>query len=180
MPLASRQNELMSLEQWCALGEDTSTRSELQEGVLIVSPRPRLIHQKVLTKLGAGLLVQAPPGFTAVTEPDVVIDSRTPATVRVPDVVVIRENDDESMLTAADVLLAVEILSPGTRRVDLVLKRFEYAEAGIANYWIVDFEGTPRLEALTLVDGSYVGDWVTGTHTSNAPFPLTIDLDAFA
>jgi len=168
----------MSLEQWRALGEDTSTRSELQEGVLIVSPRPRLIHQKALTKLSACLLAQAPPGFTAVAEPDVVLDSRTPATVRVPDVVVIGENDHEAMLTASDVLLAVEILSPGTRRVDLVLKRFEYAEAGIPNYWIVDLEGTPRLEALTLVDGSYVGEWVTGVHTSDVPFAVTVDLDA--
>lgn len=41
-----------------------------------------------------------------------------------------------------------------------------------------DLEGTPRLEALTLVDGRNVGDWVTGTYTSDGPFPMTVDLDS--
>jgi Uma2 family endonuclease len=38
----------------------------------------------------------------------------------------------------ADVVLVVEIVSPGSRRMDHVMKLHEYAKAGIENYWIVD------------------------------------------
>src|SRR5258705_11134777 len=41
-------------------------------------------------------------------------------------------------LSPTDVLLVVELLSPGTRRRDFNLKRREYAAAGIPDYWIVD------------------------------------------
>jgi len=33
--------------------------------------------------------------------------------------------------------LAVEVLSPSTRRQDLLLKRSKYEEAGVARCWIV-------------------------------------------
>src|SRR5699024_2214339 len=64
-------------------------------------------------------------------------------TVRAPDVVVttnaiVRANP--SGLVAADVPLAVEVMSGGSRRTDRVTKLREYAEAGIADYWIVDLE----------------------------------------
>jgi Uma2 family endonuclease len=36
--------------------------------------------------------------------------------------------------------LGVEILSPGTRRRDLITKHAKYAEAGVREYWIVDIE----------------------------------------
>ncbi|GAC81359.1 Endonuclease, Uma2 family (restriction endonuclease fold) [Gordonia malaquae] len=176
MTLASRHLERMSLEQWRALGEDTSVRSELVEGVLIVSPKPRRAHQRAAGRIFSRLVQSCPPGLEVLGEVDVTIDVRHRATVRAPDIVVAVEGDAE--LRAADVVLVVEVLSPGSRTTDLVAKRHEYAKAGIANYWIVDLEGTPRLEALTLVDGSYVGEWVTGVHTSDVPFAVTVDLDA--
>jgi len=35
-------------------------------------------------------------------------------------------------------LLAVEILSPSTRRFDLTVKRSRYESAGVPSYWVVD------------------------------------------
>ena len=52
-------------------------------------------------------------------------------------------------------ILAVEVLSPSTRRKDLFLKRSKYEDAGVESYWIVDPEG-PSILALELVDGHYV------------------------
>lgn len=131
------------------MGEDTASHVELQEGVLIVSPRPKASHSLALSRLWAQLDAVAPSAIAVREEVDVVIDSRTPATVRVPDLVVLRAAAVEPF-DAADVLLAVEVFSPGTRRVDLVMKRSEYADAGIPRYWIVDLDGSaPRLEALT-------------------------------
>ena len=40
-------------------------------------------------------------------------------------------------LDAAHMLLAVEVIT-GNRRIDRVMKRSEYADAGITHYWIVD------------------------------------------
>lgn len=166
----------MSLDDWRALGEDSSQRSELVEGVLFVSPQPRQRHQNVLLLLGSQLLSQRPANIRITPEPDVIIDARTPATVRIPDLVIC-QGPESGTLTAEDVLVAVEILSPGSRRMDLVMKRSEYADAGIPHYWIVDPDDH-RMEMLTLVDGSYIGDWVDGVVTVSEPFALTIDLDA--
>jgi Uma2 family endonuclease len=42
------------------------------------------------------------------------------------------------VLEPTDARLLVEVLSPGNRRWDMVVKRREFARAGIPNYWIVD------------------------------------------
>ena len=167
----------MSLDDWRALGEDASQRYELQEGVLMMAAQPRPRHQRVVRDLIVQIAPQTPPGRELLNDVDVVIDDRFPPTVRVPDLVICHDGiDDDGDVTAADILVAVEILSPGTRRVDLVMKRSEYADAGIVHYWIVDPDEL-TLEALHLVDGAYVGEHVTGTFTTTTPFPLTIDLD---
>lgn len=48
--------------------------------------------------------------------------------------------------------LAVEVLSPSTRRVDLTLKLSRYEAAGCPSYWVVDPDG-PSLTAWQLVEG---------------------------
>ena len=52
-------------------------------------------------------------------------------------------------------LLAVEVLSPSTRRFDLLLKRDRFQSAGVASYWLIDPEG-PSVTVLELRDGAYV------------------------
>jgi Uma2 family endonuclease len=175
MTAAAHRRDLLSLDDWRALGEDASQRYELQEGVLIVSPRPRQRHQNVLAGLIVQIAPQVPNGVRVTPETDVVIDTREPATVRVPDLVLCAGEEDAT-LPAVDVLVAIEILSPGTCRVDLVMKRSEYADAGIEHYWILDPDER-RMEVLTLVDGGYVGGWVDGVFTISSPFAVTIDLD---
>ena len=41
-------------------------------------------------------------------------------------------------LAVAELLLVVEIVSPGSEAMDEVTKRREYALAGIPQYWVVD------------------------------------------
>ena len=72
-------------------------------------------------------------------------------------------------------LLAVEVISPGTRRIERVMKRSEYADAGITHYWIVDLDG-PRLTELTLTDGQYTGSEHIGEFTTTVPFAFDLDL----
>lgn len=50
--------------------------------------------------------------------------------------------------------LAIEVLSPSTRLIDLNLKKAAFREAGVAHYWVVD----PALLSVTawrLADGGW-------------------------
>ncbi len=38
-------------------------------------------------------------------------------------------------------LVVVEIVAPESRRTDNVIKRAEYADAGVPHYWTIDLEG---------------------------------------
>jgi Uma2 family endonuclease len=112
---------------------------------------------------------------------DVVLVATFPPLVRRPDLVVVSDEvlrSHPKRFIAADVRLAVEVVSPGSRHIDRMHKLAEYAEAGIPHYWIVDIETTPRLEAFTLVDGSYekVAEG-SGVIELSEPAPVTIDLD---
>ncbi len=167
----------MSLDDWRALGEDAAVRSELQEGVLIVSPSPGPSHQDAITALILQVGPVVPAAWKVAPDLDVIIDSSFPPTVRRPDLSV-RKADAGREVSADQVLLIVEILSPGTRRQDLVTKRSEYADAGIPHYWIVDLDGGPSVEALTLRDGQYEGANSTGEFTTTVPFDLHVDLTA--
>lgn len=174
-------NHVLTLEDWEALPEN-ELRLELVEGVLAVVPQPYLWHQRAGNRLTHRLDDQLPPGLVALAEVDVVI-SNPPLTIRVPDMIVTNTELFETnppRLAAAEVLLATEILSEGTRRVDRMVKFAEYAEAGIPQYWIVDLGAPTTLLAYMLVDGHYE---LCGEHTGTAALdvaghPVTLDLDA--
>ncbi|MDW5323226.1 Uma2 family endonuclease [Plantactinospora sp. KLBMP9567] len=72
---------------------------------------------------------------------------------REPDVLVYRADvaSDRHFLLPHEVLLAVEIVSPGTRRTDRFSKPAEYAAAGIAGYWRVE-QDPVRVYAYRLAD----------------------------
>jgi Uma2 family endonuclease len=175
--MAQPVHQLLTLEEFDALPEDDSARYELQEGVLVVSPRPLNPHQEAMAELLVQLRTGLPPGWTSITEPDVVIG---PATVRIPDLVVARRPLPDRMLRASELALAVEIISPGSRNLDRVLKAYEYAQAGIPQYWVVDLE-EPSIVVFTLgPEGYTAGEPVTeelrATLDLDGPVELVIDL----
>ena len=93
-----------------------------------------------------------------------------------PDVIVVAIDDIGEKNITAPLLLAVEVLSPSTRRTDRLLKRSRYEEGGIGSYWIVDPEA-PSIEALLLVDGAYEREaYAAGDEsvTIEHPFPVTV------
>ncbi|KQU57268.1 hypothetical protein ASG84_16885 [Rhodococcus sp. Leaf278] len=87
MTAARAHPTLLSVEQWRALGED-DFHAEMQEGVPIESPRPSKAHARILFRLCTQLAEQLLVELEALPEVEVVVDAVTPATVRVPDVVV--------------------------------------------------------------------------------------------
>jgi hypothetical protein len=67
-------------------------------------------------------------------------------------------------------LLVVEVVSPGkvNEDRDYRYKRSEYAARGIAEYWIID-PSRARVTVLTLVDGLYEAQELTGNATLTSP-----------
>jgi Uma2 family endonuclease len=172
----------MTLEEFLALPEDDSARYELQEGALVVAPRPRPLHQDAMFRLGMQIHGCLPADLTMLLDVDVVVQAAEPATVRSPDVVVTRARSDQERLVAADVVLAVEIISCSSRNVDLHLKPFEYAEAGIPHYWVVDLD--PPAPSITVYglgapdDGYVESQTATGELVVQQPFEMRIDIGA--
>jgi Uma2 family endonuclease len=182
MTTASWPDHLLTLTEWDTLSEDTSRRCELVEGVLLVVPRPAPLHQRAMVRLTSELDRQLPDHLTALADVEVLVNTRYPATVRVPDVVVVQTSTAQGnppRLVVADVLVAVEIVSPGTGRTDRVTKLTEYADAGIPHYWLVELEKPTTLTAYFLVDGDYehvAGG--TGLISILEPAPVKLDLGA--
>jgi len=175
-------DHLLSLAEWDALPEDNSRRYELVEGILQVSPRPVWDHQKVATRLTLQLGPQLSDDLCLLADFEVNLFGAGLPTVRVPDLLLAPDAAGETnpaRLTPDDVLLAVEIISPGSRRIDRVFKVNEYAEAGIPNYWIVDTERPVTITAFELVDREYkLVTETTATLSVTAPVPLTVDVRA--
>jgi Uma2 family endonuclease len=101
---------------------DDGLRYELVDGVLLVSPAPRPRHQRAVLGLARRVLADAcPPELEVFVAP---LDFR-PARQRSlqPDVLVVRREDVGEDNVSRPLLLAVEVLSPGTRLRDETLKR---------------------------------------------------------
>lgn len=177
-------DHLLTLEEFDRLPEDNSRRYELQEGVLQVTPKAAGFHQFVLTRLSAVLDGALAAEWAAVSEPEVVLSGNYPPDVRVPDVIVLgldRVLERPARFHAQDVALAVEVLSPGSRSADNVIKRAEYAAAGIPFYWILDIRSRPVLAAHELIGSVYKETFNgSGVYLTDKPFDLRIDLDALA
>jgi Uma2 family endonuclease len=70
--------------------------------------------------------------------------------------------------------IVIEVLSPGTARIDKMLKFSRYQEGGIEQYWVVD-PRVPSIEVYQLTDGAY--QLLTqGSGTEDVPVagPLTL------
>jgi Uma2 family endonuclease len=181
--MAQPVHRLLTLEEFSALPEDDSARYELQEGVLVMSPRPRREHQKAVTALLVRLDPVLPAGWLVLADSELVVRRTEPAIVRAPDIMVLRDGDPkDAQYAPGDVALAIEIISPGSRNLDRVLKAYEYAQAGIPQYWVVDLE-EPSIAVFTLGPEGYaaqdpVSDELRVTVDLDGPVELVVDVAA--
>lgn len=132
---------------------DDGHRYELIDGILVVSPAPRHVHQRAVGNLHLELRDACTEEFEVILGPfDVVLSDDT---VMQPDLLVARRQDfTERDLPTAPVL-AIEVLSPSTRAFDLLLKKDRFQRAGCANYWVID-PVLPAISTWQLHDGVYV------------------------
>jgi Uma2 family endonuclease len=186
--LSQQRPRLMTVAEFAALDEESEFIVELQEGHLVMSPRAVPDHQACRRVLGSRLAEQIPDHLEVLPDVDVDLELAEPSRpgfVRVPDLVVVvkaarqRVRREGGLIRASEVVLAVEILSPGSRRTDQIIKRGEYADADIGHYWILDLEDRPSLVACHHAGEFGYADAppVTGTFTTTAPFAVRLDLD---
>jgi len=154
-------------------------RHELLDGVHVVTPSPRLPHQRFLSNLEYALrrALENRRDLEVFHSPaDVVLEPRT---LVQPDLFVIRQNPQnrvESWDQIGIPVLAVEVLSASTAARDRGAKRKIYQRVGIAEYWIVDLDARllerwkPEDDRPEIIDNEFV--WMPADDVS-----VTVPLD---
>jgi Uma2 family endonuclease len=167
----------LGLEAWDQLEPAESQRLELVDGALIMTPRPQLLHSLASGRLYRLLDTQASADHVVLIESEVVIDPDFPATVRVPDLLIIHRSavmPEVHRVLPDDVVLAVELVSPGSVHTDYGAKRYEYEQAQIPYYWMVDI-AQRRITCLKLVGGRYQEVTVPAGDRVMIPEPIRIE-----
>lgn len=178
---------LLTVAGYAELGETESGYTELVEGRLLMSPSPGPDHNHASLELAVQLRSQAPAHVEVIQDVDVdlgLVGPDKPGFSRRPDLVVAprgarqRVRAEGGLLRASEMLLVIEIVSPGSRRTDYVTKRGEYADAGIPHYWVVDID-----PPMSLLAGHLAGELgyrdsgeTTGIFEAAEPFAVRVAL----
>ena len=159
------------------LPENNGPKVEVFGGSVLVSPHAGVPHQAVERQLPF-LLHQAarPAGRWAYPEINIVSGDD----LFIPDFVVVRRSGgDRVSIPIAEVEIMGEIVSPGSRRKDLIDRPREYAAAGVPFFLRVELRNrVPALTLSELVDGGYrpiVAAAAGTTFTMTTPFPFSVD-----
>src|SRR5262245_7941037 len=117
---------------------DPDHRYELQEGNLLVMPPADDEQAEMIMRLGAWLLGHGYTGRVLAT-PGV----RVGSSGRSPDVVVRRaaRTGRTVWIDPSEILLIIEIVSPGSIELDRYLKPVEYAQAAVRHFWRIEGDG---------------------------------------
>ena len=132
--------------QW--LTDHSRRLVEFTDGCIEALPMPTTSHQAILAFLHFLFRDWIRPRGGMVVEAPLRVRVRE-GKFREPDLAALLDRDDprrqDRYWLGAD--LVVEVVNPDQPSRDLVDKRLDYAEAGIAEYWIVD----PRSETVTVL-----------------------------
>lgn len=168
-------------ESW---SEEQCAGIEIVDGMVVVSPSASKRHNRLARILANALDASAGPDWNADTDFDVRLQD-VPLNNRRPDVVVYRADTIDVTPTRPEhVLLVAEIVSPGSETTDRIVKRDQYAHAGISFYWRVELiaTGIPVVYTYLLdsASGQYRdGEVFTGVVKATVPFSVEIDLSNF-
>ena len=159
-------------------------KGEIIDGVLYTMTRPRGHHQRTGLAIGSQLRGPfdegrgGPGGWWILPEPGIELPN-TPEIS--PDVAGWRRErllvlpDDAAISVVPD--WVCEILSPSTRRHDLLVKKPYYAKVGVAHHWLIDLPAR-TLTAYRLESGRWVELGVYGDEHAARIEPFAeIELD---
>lgn len=121
---------------------DDGIRAEVIYGKLYLTGAPTLYHQRVLARIFNALTnyVQASDLGEVFVAPLGIVLLKGTNYVQ-PDILFVSKENSPIMYRDAiygPPDLQIEILSPGTRKRDLTIKKKLYEEAGVKEYWLVE------------------------------------------
>ena len=175
MPTTQPQPELITLEQYEALPEDT--RVEVFNGIAYDMSSPSEVHQTISMELSTILntYIKRKKGACRVFHApfDVKLNDN-PLTIVQPDLMIIcdREKLDGKRCNGAPDFI-IEIVSPSNASDDYVRKLFYYKNYGVREYWIVD----PRRKIVTV--NFFEGDIVTVQYSFDSTIKVNIYDDLY-
>ena len=140
MSTPEREVRLLTVAEYLALGETELGYDELVEGRVFMSPSPGPDHNRALFRVAVQLEPQLPRELEVLLDLDVDLQLAppdAPGFTRRPDLIVARRSARErvrregGIIRAAEIEVAAEFVSPGSKRTDHVAKRADYARAGV-------------------------------------------------
>ena len=135
----------LTYDDFLLFPEDDGLRHEIIDGVHYVTPSPLLRNQRVVQRISYAIQNYLELNPDAGEVFGVAVDTVfTLWDVVVPDVVFVA-HDQRSIMTEPNIqgapALVVEVLSPGTKKRDLGVKKDLFDRGGVREYWVVDPKG---------------------------------------
>lgn len=166
--IGRRMPSVITLDDLAAMisGDEHGHRYELSpEGALWVMPPPDSEHAAIASRIFAWLIMAGWPADQVLQAAGLRIPGTDRDGGRIPDLTVWSKPQPRSVwLEIADLLLVIEIMSPGSEAMDAVVKRTEYAKAGIPRYWVVERDSAQTVTLYNLGPGD--------TYHESAKMPL--------
>ncbi|WP_322760512.1 Uma2 family endonuclease [Frankia sp. Cr2] len=154
----------------------SSHRYELTDGSLSVSPSASNLHQALSARLFAALDALATEPFALAMAVDIRFGRQL---TRIPDLMVVRSDEPgRHWFAPAEVVIAIEIESPGNHVEDRTTRPALYAQFGIPYYWRIE-PSPPRVTTYRRGRGdAYTVSGSGERLTVTEPFPVDLDLTA--
>lgn len=150
----------ITLDDVAAMADaDEHHRYELsREGVLSIMPPATPEHALIVARLARWFFVNGLEDGQLATDCGIDVGGG-----RQPDLTIWAKGKPpqptRSSYAGVDgLLLAIEVVSPDSKLTDRVIKRDEYAAAGIPRYWIVERDAANTVQALILKGDTFVAE----------------------
>ncbi|MBH0778686.1 Uma2 family endonuclease [Nocardia bovistercoris] len=160
------------------LMEVVDARFELLDGEVVMMAPSTHWHNEVIDILKFALRRIAPSDIVIATEQGVDLGPTVPE----PDLLAVNRavvSADSLSFPPKDVHLVIEVMSPGTKTKDRVLRPAQYSEAGITCFWRVENEsGAIVVYTFELLpEGGYAPTGIFRSRLKvDRPFPIDIEL----
>ncbi len=127
-------NKRYTFEEFEAMPKQDGVNYELIDGIILMSPRPTVTHQKISLRLASALLnALKEKNCDVVQEIDLVLEGNN----LIPDILVTCNEQFEGKRHEKPPLIVIEIVSPSSASRDFITKLQKYEQLGIKEYWIV-------------------------------------------
>ena len=166
----------LTFEEYLTYDDGTDNRYELVDGLLVMVPLPTADHGDtidLLLDIFRTYIRRQKLPWKATDKAGVYI-GKNPKTgrdySRTPDVCLMRQaqwsklkaDKTSAAVLKTSPLLVVEVVSPGSEKIDYEQKRREYQQAKVPEYWIVDLRQS-KVSVLLLIEGRYQISEFTGS-----------------